>query len=659
MIRIIPILPVFMILPNNLKSVASLLCGGFAFACTVQAETVDNPIPLAQMVVTATGNPHSTLTAPAALTVINREIIEQSPEPDLTSLLSQVPGISLVGRGVGGRKVISLRGMESKHALILIDGRRISATDDVVGHSDLQYNWISLDQVERIEVIRGPMSALYGSEALGGVINIITQQGSGEFSGHVNTQGTVHTAENGGGQFSLSSNMFVPINEKVSMDINLSHGNRDDVLSQVDERLSDMEGKKYLTGQLGINWQVNEQQRMHVNSLVSDEDTWYQTNYRGQEPFYRSMYDISRQQHTIEWQGDFEVWSSRVSFYRSDIDIVHSNDVASINAYTPQYLSDDVFEAGFYRDFGINRLTLGAEWREEQLEHRAFVNNGDEVTHKALMAQYEWEINDGVSLTLGNRWDHHGYFGSEMSPRAYLVWQPHTNWAIKLGYGHGFKAPTLKQISPDYRFDGPHSFVGNPDLNPESSDNVELGVRYESDGGSTVSATAFNNQVTDLIATECIENCGGRFGRVNQYVNVDEAQINGLEFELNTPLGEHHQFNASYTHLDAKDKQNNQKLPNRPRHQASLGLNQYWLNNQLMTGLQWQYVGKQWINERTGQQQLPSYQMLNAQLQYTHNNHVFSIKFNNLTNTKLAEESEDFGYALYGRNIRLGWRLQF
>ena len=84
------------------------------------------------------------------------------PNPNLLSALQDLAGFNLQGRQVGGRKVITLRGMESRHSLILVDGRRISATDEVVGHSDFQYNWVPFSAIEQIEVIRGPMSALYG-----------------------------------------------------------------------------------------------------------------------------------------------------------------------------------------------------------------------------------------------------------------------------------------------------------------------------------------------------------------------------------------------------------------------------------------------------------------------------------------------------------------
>ena len=95
------------------------------------------------------------------------------------------PGLTLSPRQVGGRKTLALRGLEGKHTLTLIDGRRISPSDDVVGHSDYQYGWLPMSAVERIEIIRGPMSALYGSEALGGVINLITRQPKDKWIGSV------------------------------------------------------------------------------------------------------------------------------------------------------------------------------------------------------------------------------------------------------------------------------------------------------------------------------------------------------------------------------------------------------------------------------------------------------------------------------------------
>jgi len=136
------------------------------------------PPRLPAVTVTATGHEEDALTAPASVTVIDREHIQNRASDDLLDAVQDTPGLSLSPRQAGGRKTFSLRGMNDAHTLMLVDGRRISATDDVVGHSDYQYGWVPMSAVERVEVIRGPLSALYGSEALGGVVNVITGKGS-------------------------------------------------------------------------------------------------------------------------------------------------------------------------------------------------------------------------------------------------------------------------------------------------------------------------------------------------------------------------------------------------------------------------------------------------------------------------------------------------
>ena len=115
-------------------------------------------------------------TAPAAVSVVTRREIEARGADNVLDALRGETGVSLQGRAIGGRKVLSLRGMDSKHTLYLVDGRRVGATDGVIGHSDFQYDWIAVEDIERIEVVRGPLSVLYGSEAMGGVVNVITRE---------------------------------------------------------------------------------------------------------------------------------------------------------------------------------------------------------------------------------------------------------------------------------------------------------------------------------------------------------------------------------------------------------------------------------------------------------------------------------------------------
>ncbi|RUO43625.1 hypothetical protein CWE15_00020 [Aliidiomarina taiwanensis] len=625
-------------------------------ASALAAEPADEPMET--IVVTATGSASSTLLAPASLTVISREQLMNVSDQQLVTALRKTAGVSLSGRSVGGRKVIQLRGLESKHSLILIDGKRVSATDDVVGHSDFQYEWLPLDSIERIEVIRGPMSSLYGSEALGGVINIITRQSQGDAYSSLAINGTLHHANQGGGKYGINGQWVQPVSDQVTLKAHLGHKYQDDMLDTQDPRISALEGQRVSSLQVGLDWQVNPQHGVDIEYLLSDEKRWQHTNFRGTAPFYKSWYNLERDQLSAFWNANFEQWSGHVGYYRSAIDVRHATDNATVAPYSPQFLLDHVVESKFYRDINTARLTLGAEWRYEKLEHNAFSGGGDSAVHKAALAQYEMDLVEDVYLTLGGRLDHHEFFGSEFSPRAYAVWLIQPDLSLKVGYGHGFKAPTLKQISPDYRFDGPHTFLGNENLQPETSDSWEVGLRYEGINFN-FSATVFHNDIQDLISSVCIERCGGRFGHVNQYVNLDQAQVTGFEFESAMPLHERVQLTNSYTYTDAKNKQTNEGLPARPRHQGSLGLHIDWLANTLSSAIDWQYIGKQHTATYTGLVALPSYSLLNANVSYTRGNHRVTLSASNLLNTDLLEKSEAFGYQEQGRSIDLAWHWQF
>ncbi|MBS3934769.1 MAG: TonB-dependent receptor plug domain-containing protein, partial [Sulfuritalea sp.] len=159
---------------------------------------------LKDVVVSATQSEHEVRTAPASVSVVTREEIETRNPVDLLDAVRGTPGVTLMGRGLGGRKTLSMRGLEGKHVLNLIDGRRITPTDDVVGHSDYQYGWLPMSAIERIEVIRGPMSTLYGSEALGGVVNLITRQPKDRWIGSLGLTGAELLDGQGGGRAGAS-----------------------------------------------------------------------------------------------------------------------------------------------------------------------------------------------------------------------------------------------------------------------------------------------------------------------------------------------------------------------------------------------------------------------------------------------------------------------
>lgn len=159
------------------------------------------------MVVTASSVEQNLKDAPASISVITQEDLQRKPVQNLKDVLKEVPGVQLTNEG-DNRKGVSIRGLDSSYTLILVDGKRVNSRNAVFRHNDFDLNWIPVDSIERIEVVRGPMSSLYGSDALGGVVNIITKKIGQKWSGTVTVDTTIQEHRDRGdtynGQFFTS-----------------------------------------------------------------------------------------------------------------------------------------------------------------------------------------------------------------------------------------------------------------------------------------------------------------------------------------------------------------------------------------------------------------------------------------------------------------------
>ena len=177
--------------------------------------------------------------------------------------------------------------------------------------------------------------------------------------------------------------------------------------------------------------------------------------------------------------------------------------------------------------------------------------------------QDEIALTHTLMLTAGLRADNHQLFGSELSPRAYLVWEASPALVVKGGFGHAFKAPTLKQISPNYvGAEGPHTFAGNADVKPESSNSFEIGADWQVAPNWSLRATAFNTEVKDLITYRLLRTEGVR--RFYQYDNVDAARIRGLEAGVVWDVTRQWSWSNDITLLNTRDKTTGKRLADRP-----------------------------------------------------------------------------------------------
>lgn len=630
-----------------LRAIPLAIVGIFFTAPSGAADTV-----LKNTVVTATMSEHETRTAPASVTVITREDIEASNADDLLDVVRGAPGITLSPRQVGGRKTLALRGLEGKHTLTLIDGRRISPSDDVIGHSDYQYGWLPVSAIERVEIIRGPMSTLYGSEALGGVVNLITRQPKDKWTGSVMLSAS-DLVDGQGGQ-GVRGSVFAagPLGERVILRVNAESSKRNPIAEKEDKRYSEIEGRTSESYGVGGSIRLTESQTLDLQWNGGDEVRKYDTATSG-GVFYENRYDIDREQRSLTWKGEFDSWRAQVRAYDSEIDITNrrTNGVA---ATRPQNMRDEVVDGFAAIKLGGQIVTVGAEYRTETLKNNGLIGGKDDATHKALFIQDEISLAPNLVLTAGIRGDRHEIFGSEASPRAYLVWEATPELVIKGGYGHAFKAPTLKQISPSYvGAEGPHTFLGNGDIKPESSDSYEVSADWQR-GPLNLRATLFDTRIEDLITYKLISIVGPR--RTYRYDNVNKARIRGLETGFTWTITPALSWETNLTGLRTKDESTGDELTDRPK-------------LTIASQLDWQ-IGDGWSTrgavEHYGRQKdasgttLPAYAIWNASIGKKLGKHVsLRAGVNNIGDVRLAEKSPNFGYAEMGRNAFVTLRTDF
>ena len=611
---------------------------------------------LPAVTVTATLAEQDARTAPASVTVIGREELEARNATDLLDAVRGAPGLTLSPRQVGGRKTLALRGLEGKHTLTLIDGRRISASDDVVGHSDYQYGWLPMSAVERIEIIRGPMSALYGSEALGGVVNMITRQPKDRWIGSVGISGSNPTSSSEGEPTGKASVFAAgPVGDRLTLRVNGEVSHAAAVADRKDPRISEIEGHHSQAGGLSASFALTPQQTLEAGWTGNNERRFYDTTSTTKGA-YRSSYDIDRTQAHVGWEGRFDNWRGRVRAYRSEIDIVNSatNGVAPTR---PQNMTDDVIDGHASFKLAAHQLTVGGEWRDETLVNAGLKNGSDSATHKALFVQDEIALTHTLMLTAGLRADNHQLFGSELSPRAYLVWEASPQLVVKGGYGHAFKAPTLKQISPNYvGAEGPHSFLGNGNIKPESSNSFEVGADWQASKTLSLRATAFHTEVKDLITYRLLQQIGPR--RIYQYDNVDSARIQGMEAGFTLALTKQLTWGTDATFLRTRDKATGKRLNDRPT--TSVASHLAWRQAGWDARVGLQFTGSQ---ESYGVD-LPSYTLFDVSVGHALKVNAtqsvnLRVGLENLGNVRLAEKSPNFGYAEQGRRVFVSARLDF
>jgi outer membrane receptor for ferrienterochelin and colicins len=553
-----------------------------ALCCAAGAQATDTKSgadgDVQTIVVTASRYAMLALDAPASLSVVQRREIEARGADNVLEAVRLESGLALQGRAVGGRKALGLRGLDARHTLMLLDGQRIGASDGVVGASDFQYDWLSSAEIERIEVVRGPLSVLYGSEALGGVVNVVTRQPGAAWSFGALAEGSRADGGRGGDGWRAQASAMGPLGGGLALRAGVSASGAEPVAVPGEPRLSELEGRDKREGWLGVHGQFGAH-RLRLDRREGRETRESLTRERsGQRRWHQTLNDLERRTSALSWEARWvahgadavaDAPESQLRVYESMLD-VRNRRTAGVPPNVPQRLEDRVLDGQLRWPLKAQDWLVGFERRRESLADPGLPAGRSSADHEAVFVQNEARLSSTFTLTAGLRRDDHSFYGGHWSPRIYGVWKLAPGWTLKGGASSGFKSPNLKQVVPGSRAEGPNTVIGNPALEPESSDGVELGLGWAV-GARQVQAVLFAQRVRDLIELRLVTAGPAPGTGTYVYENLARARLRGLEATWAEPLATGVTLGAAYTYLDARDG-NDRRLDRRPRHSAMLRL---------------------------------------------------------------------------------------
>jgi len=536
----------------------------------LRAQTADSaertgPYTLEQIVVSASGSAQSVANAPATVTVLTRDDLFRNPVRGLSDVLRSVPGVDVDGMDArsnkSGNRTISLRGLPSEYTLILIDGRRQNVPGTVAPNAFDDAGAVffpSLAAIERIEVIRGPMSTLYGSDALGGVVNIITRRPSERWTGDVSLNGTFQSNSDFGGSSGFEASASGPL-VPGTLGLQLQSRFLERAASRVDFPGRDRSLDRQRTmGQVPVHAQIrtaggrlawtpaerhevtlgfdatrqiydNSQGQLgQINSSAAPDAPEFPDLRNGYAPelgFNRDQLYLS---HTF-WMDEATLVNTATRNFTETTGRTIPNAAATPESGrrgTPRVLEAEtvVVESRVTTPIGAHTLAVGGQFVDAALTD-GIPNRTFETTQWGLFVEDQWRATDRLSLTTGIRYDKNSAFGGQLSPRIYVVYRATSSVSVKGGVARGYRAPFLEQLADGvigYGNQGQDPLFGNPDLRPEVSRNVEASVQY--DAGRILSGflTVFHTELRDKI-----ERPVGASG--GETANVGEAVLKGAE----------------------------------------------------------------------------------------------------------------------------------
>lgn len=550
------------------------------------------------IVVTATRGKSLTSEIPASVDVISAEKIALKAPQNMAEVLDNVQGVFVKDYGgLTGVKTISLRGSSSEQVLVLLDGQRLNNAQN----GQVDFSTISLEGVEKVEIVRGGNSALYGADAIGGVINIITKK------------------DNTDKGFSGSAKYALGSFESQAMHASINYQQKRFGGSVSYRRLSSKGNFSY------IDPYGNEQEKKN-NDLISD-DFFSRFNFIIGDSLFEKRIDLSYKYYASErgspgttdvpyyyarlWNKNHEanaIFSGKVINLLNDFRLqgyVHSSNSRYINDEGTVNI-DSRYKNGTYGFEGQMRtvlntnfvFTYGAGIRQDWLNSEEFPDDHSRESYYVFIqdeSNFTWPAHStltSISIVPALRLDSFSDFGTHVSPKIGGVFNFGTQWktALKWNVGISFRAPNFNELY----WPADSWTVGNPDLKPEHGYDWDLGIRFRYPilTGLSMDITYFSISMKDLILWQSVN-------QIWMPLNVDKAQNNGVELNVSLePFWNMLSLTTNYTFLDARNLSDemtvhNKTLVYRPKHTFNFSLNFNWEDINL--GYDLSYVGRRYV----------------------------------------------------------------
>jgi len=515
---------------------SSLLVGACLVVSVAQAQTTGGSAP-EEIIVAANRLEQPLSSVLVAATIINKEAIRQSQAQNLAGLLAGVPGMQFSpSGGQGAQTSLFMRGTESDHTLILVDGVQMTTNSGPAGRLE----FIPLDQIERIEIVRGPRSSVYGSEAIGGVINIITKPNVQEdFSGAVKLLGG--TENSGSANIGLQGRVGA-----TTLSLNASRFETDGI-DNSERGSSDDDGYENDSFSLSAGHKFSDQ--FSVSSSFSSFDA--------ESDYDDGVVNTDSQQFSLSATAVLtDSWESSLILERFEED---NMDVGAFGTTNSSTENKKFSWQNSYTLDASNVFSFGIDHQQQELSYATFGALQTETSrdNNGVYGVYMRESGP-LDFTLSLRNDDNERFGNHSTGSIAVGSDFGESLRGWVSYGTAFKAPNLIDLYVDFPS---FFFFANPNLEPESAESLELSLQADA-LGATWQMNVFRNDIEDLISTNA---------SFSSLANIQEARIDGMEATVSSTLAGW-QFDAALTLLDHENLSTGANLLRRPEQTLSLNI---------------------------------------------------------------------------------------